>query len=129
MFTPYLLLIPILVFLGYFAFQQRKIAEQAKSTSLEQAEKIKKLEHKQQALTQNINQDFDFITGNSLAMNKVLEAVDKVAKTDANVIILGENGTGKELIAKRIHQLSNRKDEVFMNQNVVPGAKSAGMSI
>lgn len=77
--------------------------------------KIKKLEHKQQALQQNINQDFEFISGNSPAMIKVWEAVNKVATTDANVIILGENGTGKELIAKRIHQLSNRKDEIFMS--------------
>lgn len=77
--------------------------------------KIKNLEHKQKALNQNTNQDFEFITGNSPAMNKVISAIEKVAKTDANVLILGENGTGKELIARKIHQLSNRKNEIFMN--------------
>jgi DNA-binding NtrC family response regulator len=77
--------------------------------------KIRNLEHKQKALNQNTNQDFEFITGSSATMNKVIEAVEKVAKTDANVIVLGENGTGKELIARKIHQLSDRKNEVFMN--------------
>ncbi|MBU8892325.1 MAG: sigma-54 dependent transcriptional regulator [Bacteroidales bacterium] len=77
--------------------------------------KIKNLEHKQKALNQNTNQNFEFITGSSPAMNKVITAVEKVAQTDANVIVLGENGTGKELIARKIHQLSNRKNEVFMN--------------
>jgi DNA-binding NtrC family response regulator len=86
--------------------------------------KIKTLEHKQQALKQNANQAFEFITGKSGSMDKVLDAVDKVAKTDANVIILGENGTGKELIAKRIHQLSNRKDEIFMNVDMASLSES-----
>ncbi len=86
--------------------------------------KIKNLEHKQQALKQNTKQEFEFITGNSVSMNKVLNTVDKVAKTDANVIILGENGTGKELIAKRIHQLSNRKNEYFMNVDMASLSES-----
>jgi len=77
--------------------------------------KVKNLEHKEKVLKQNSNQDFEFITGNSAAMTKVLNTVNKVAKTDANVLILGENGTGKELIARRIHQLSNRENEIFMN--------------
>ena len=42
------------------------------------------------------------------------ELIEKVADTDANVLILGENGTGKELIARAIHRLSSRKDEVFL---------------
>ncbi len=77
--------------------------------------KVKELENKEHILKQNINQDFDFIIGNSTAMDKVLSTVSKVAKTNANVLILGENGTGKELIARRIHQLSSRNNEIFMN--------------
>lgn len=47
------------------------------------------------------------IIGSSPSMQKVLKTVEKVAHTDANVLILGENGTGKELIARAIHRASN----------------------
>ncbi len=55
------------------------------------------------------------IIGSSPSMQKVLKTVEKVAHTDANVLILGENGTGKELIARAIHRASNRKNEVFVS--------------
>jgi len=50
----------------------------------------------------------------SPAMAKVMDLVSKVSGTDANVLILGENGTGKELIAREIHNRSKRKDEAFI---------------
>jgi len=46
---------------------------------------------------------------------KVMNLVNKVAKTDANVLVTGENGTGKELIAQEIHRLSNRSEEVLVS--------------
>ncbi|MEL6677006.1 MAG: sigma-54 dependent transcriptional regulator, partial [Bacteroidota bacterium] len=55
------------------------------------------------------------IIGNSPAMQKVYRAVEKVAATDANVLILGENGTGKELAARALHQQSKRKDKPFIH--------------
>ncbi len=58
---------------------------------------------------------FSNIIGQSKAMGKVLKTVEKVAGTDANVLILGENGTGKEVIARAIHRASQRKDEMFIN--------------
>ncbi|HFB61653.1 MAG TPA: sigma-54-dependent Fis family transcriptional regulator [Bacteroidetes bacterium] len=58
---------------------------------------------------------FSNIIGQSKAMEKVLKTVEKVAKTDANVLILGENGTGKEVIARAIHRASHRKDNMFIN--------------
>lgn len=58
---------------------------------------------------------FSNIIGGSDAMKKVLKTVEKVAKTDANVLILGENGTGKEVIARAIHRASHRKDQMFIN--------------
>jgi len=58
---------------------------------------------------------FSNIIGKSKAMEKVLKTVEKVAKTDANVLILGENGTGKEVIARAIHRASHRKDKMFIN--------------
>lgn len=61
------------------------------------------------------DQSYADIIGTSPAMNQVLGSVQKVAKTDANVLILGENGTGKELIARAIHKASNRSNEVFIS--------------
>src|SRR5215510_7663852 len=51
---------------------------------------------------------FEEIVGDSLPLRRVLEAVEQVAATDATVLIVGENGTGKELIARAIHQRSHR---------------------
>jgi DNA-binding NtrC family response regulator len=74
----------------------------------------KKLESTQEILQADTNRDFDEIIGESPAMQKLQENIAKVAPTDANVLILGENGTGKELIARAIHKQSLRKNHVFM---------------
>jgi len=52
--------------------------------------------------------------GNSATIKKVYSLADKVAKTDANVLILGENGTGKSILARYIHDTSNRKEQPFV---------------
>ena len=54
------------------------------------------------------------IIGTSPSMQKVFSAIARAAPTDVNVMILGENGTGKELVAREIHRLSGRASEVFM---------------
>jgi len=54
------------------------------------------------------------IIGRSAAMKKVMDLVEKVAGTQANVLITGENGTGKELIAREIHHRSDRSDEIMV---------------
>ncbi len=54
------------------------------------------------------------IIGNSPQMIKVFEDIKKIAPTNVNVLIEGESGTGKELIAKELHNLSNRKDKIFI---------------
>ncbi|QTN39654.1 sigma-54-dependent Fis family transcriptional regulator [Cryomorphaceae bacterium] len=56
----------------------------------------------------------DFL-GESLPMQKVFETIKKVAETDANVLLLGENGTGKEMAARAVHAHSNRKDQPFVS--------------
>ncbi len=53
--------------------------------------------------------------GESDVMKMVFEKIQKVSETDANVLILGENGTGKELVAQSIHNQSKRKNESFVN--------------
>lgn len=57
------------------------------------------------------------IVGKSFAIRQVLERVERVAPTDARVLITGENGTGKELVARAIHRLSPRSDEPFVEVN------------
>jgi DNA-binding NtrC family response regulator len=76
---------------------------------------INVLKQKENNLKQIINQKRNLIVGNSKALTKVLALTRKVAKTDVTVLITGENGTGKELIARELHQMSNRKDEVFIS--------------
>ncbi|MEM9077191.1 MAG: sigma-54 dependent transcriptional regulator [Bacteroidota bacterium] len=77
-------------------------------------QEIHKLKEKESNLKQVINEDKNSIIGNSKALTSVLNLVKKVAKTDVNVLITGENGTGKELIAREVHRLSVRKGEVFI---------------
>ena len=54
------------------------------------------------------------IIGRSAGLRDVLSIVERAAPTDANVLVLGENGTGKELIARELHRLSPRADEIFL---------------
>ncbi|HYW94081.1 MAG TPA: sigma 54-interacting transcriptional regulator, partial [Bacteroidales bacterium] len=64
------------------------------------------------------------LPGKSERMNRLWSDIAKVAPTDANILLLGENGTGKEVIAREIHKLSNRKNRVFLNVDLgaVPGS-------
>ena len=75
---------------------------------------VDKLRKPKQMLEEQISQPFRDIIGQSNALKDVFALIDKVAKTDANVLILGENGTGKELVARAIHQKSMRKDNSFV---------------
>lgn len=76
---------------------------------------INQLKQKQSNLKQVINQKRTKIIGQSTTLTAVLKLVGKIAKTDVNVLVTGENGTGKELIAQEVHQLSDRKDEIFIS--------------
>jgi DNA-binding NtrC family response regulator len=80
--------------------------------SYNQVDKLKKAK---EMLEEQISKPFAEIIGKSSAIQEVFTLTDKVAKTDANVLILGENGTGKELIARAIHQRSLRKENSFVS--------------
>ena len=86
---------------------------------------VEKLKFTQQELSRDLNSKFNEIIGNSPSMQRIYDLIEKVADTDANVLILGENGTGKELIARAIHRLSSRKDEVFLRVDL--GALTASL--
>ncbi len=61
--------------------------------------------------------EFQDLIGESPAMRRILQDIERVAATDATVLVLGETGTGKELIARAIHNLSTRKDKVLVKVN------------
>lgn len=86
--------------------------------------KIASLLEKQKHLNDNLNKDYQFVIGRSEVMKDLLKTIHKIAKTEANVLILGENGTGKELIAREIHKLSNRSNEVFISLDMTSLAET-----
>lgn len=76
---------------------------------------LQDLKSRQKVLMADQDQAHGHIIGKSPAMEKVMGTVAKVAQTDANILILGENGTGKEMVARAVHRQSKRKDEVFIS--------------
>ena len=64
------------------------------------------------------------LLGNSEAMNRVRTLIDRAAPTDANVLVLGENGTGKEIVAREIHRLSRRSAEPLVSVDLGATAES-----
>jgi DNA-binding NtrC family response regulator len=77
-------------------------------------QEVRQLRERETELKKEINRDQRYIIGSSPQLMNILNLVRKVAKTDANVLITGENGTGKELIAQEIHRLSDRSKEVLV---------------
>jgi DNA-binding NtrC family response regulator len=76
---------------------------------------IEKLKVRQKAINNMMNKTFKDFIGVSGEMQKVYTSISKVASTDASVLILGENGTGKELVARALHNNSQRADEPFIS--------------
>ncbi len=75
-----------------------------------------KLMTETKALKKVVNRKYQMI-GSSVAMNEIHDIIDKVAPTNARVLIEGENGTGKELVARQLHELSNRSYAPFVEVN------------
>ena len=81
----------------------------------ESRKQVRQLKSKQDHLSQSLNSGQEKLSGNSAEMKVVMETIKKVAPSDSNVLVLGENGTGKELIAREIHNQSSRAGEVFVH--------------
>lgn len=73
-----------------------------------------KFKSQTELLNETISRNYHEIIGESAAILQLKETLLKVAETDANVLLLGENGTGKELAARELHRMSNRKNEAFI---------------
>lgn len=76
---------------------------------------VDRLRSQQKQLSADIDQKFHDMIGVSPSMMHVFKTIAKVAATEANVLILGENGTGKELVARALHRQSARKNDVFIS--------------
>jgi transcriptional regulator with GAF, ATPase, and Fis domain len=101
---------------------ERQVAERTSklSNALEEIKELKdQLYQENLALKEDLDQasTFEEIVGSSTALRRVLSQVAKVASTDSTVLILGETGTGKELVARAIHNHSNRSDRAFIRVN------------
>lgn len=93
---------------------ERLLATVSNSLDLaRQRNEITTLRSRQSALARAVSNDSNMI-GDSNIMRKVKDFITKIAPTDANVLLLGENGTGKEVAARAIHESSTRKNEVFI---------------
>ena len=77
-----------------------------------------RLRASQRQLNEDLDHGYQEFVGASSSMLKVFSTIDKVAKTDASVLILGENGTGKELVARALHRQSQRSDEIFVSVDI-----------
>ena len=72
--------------------------------------------HETKTLKNKVSKKYDMI-GNSEALNHIRAMIDKVAVSDARTLITGPNGSGKELVAHQLHELSHRKDNAFVEVN------------
>jgi len=99
---------------------ERKLAEEDLKKAFNKIDSLKQeLEAENLYLKEELKLEgkFEEIIGSSTALSKTLKQVEKVAKTDSIVLILGETGTGKELIAKAVHDASDRKNKPLIKVN------------
>jgi two-component system response regulator HydG len=76
---------------------------------------VRKKREQQDSLSESIFSNHNICYGSSSRMQKVKELIEKIAATEANILITGESGTGKEVVALEIHRLSGRSKEIFMS--------------
>lgn len=94
---------------------EKLVATLSASVKLHQSRhEARRLKEANSALVEVASSSTQAMLGNSSAMLVLQRLIERTAPTEANVLILGENGTGKELAARALHSLSNRKDHIFM---------------
>jgi len=110
--------------MGAFDYISKPVKSDEILIVVEKALKFRQLERENTLLKQQLRKKYRFenFIGDSNAIQKVFELIEKVADTDSTVLITGESGTGKELIAKAIHYNSNRRDNpmVVINCGAIP---------
>ncbi|MDH5758605.1 MAG: sigma-54 dependent transcriptional regulator [Gemmatimonadota bacterium] len=101
---------------GAYDFLEKPLDTDRLMVTLRRALELKGLTRSMEALRSEVESRYE-IVGNSFQIRQVLDRVEKVAPTDARVLITGENGTGKELVARAIHRLSPRANGPFVEVN------------
>ena len=99
---------------------KEKIAEEKLKNAYDELEKLKdQLKHENIYLQEEIQHEYNFneIIGKSRSIKKVLKKIEQVAQTNSTVLILGETGTGKELLARAIHNRSSRGEKTLVKVN------------
>lgn len=102
---------------GAYDFYQKPVDPDILSLIVERAFHLHELERDYASLAEHGVSALDGIIANSSQMTRVCQMVEKVAPTDATVLLLGESGTGKELLARALHKLSSRRDRNFVAIN------------
>jgi len=102
--------------LGAFDFLEKPLSLEKTITVVDNALKLKQLKKENRNLKQSIFMEDEMI-GSGEAIDKVRELIEQSAASEARILILGENGTGKELVAKEIHRRSNRSNGPFVEVN------------
>ncbi len=105
--------------LGAFDYLTKPFEDDQLFIAIEKAVKFKNLENENRSLKDqlNIKKKYGQMVGLSKTYKAMIELVNKIAPTEATVLITGESGTGKEMIARTIHYQSNRKDKPFIAIN------------
>lgn len=99
--------------------KEKLITTVANAFKLREAErKVSQLESAQKLFVSDAEKDLGEMIGQSDAIKEVFSVIKKVAATDANILITGENGTGKELVARAIHKHSKRSDKPFIKADL-----------
>jgi two-component system nitrogen regulation response regulator NtrX len=101
---------------GAFDFLEKPLDTDRLLVTIRNALQRRGLEQENARLRDEIESHYE-IVGTSFAIRALLERIEKVAPTGARVLITGENGTGKELVARAIHRLSTRNGEPFVEVN------------
>jgi two-component system nitrogen regulation response regulator NtrX len=102
--------------IGAFDFLEKPLSLEKTITVVENALKMEELKRENRDLKQSILLEDEMI-GSGEGMNKVRELIDQSADSEARILILGENGTGKELVAREIHHRSGRSGASFVELN------------
>lgn len=96
-------------------WKNEQLLEKIEKALEQSGSKNARFKKKNKNIQEQSQEEFRFVIGESDAMKEVMQVVEKVSATTANVLLLGESGTGKQHIARKIHEMSDRRDKAFIH--------------